>query len=148
MQYLHIPTGKIVEVEHMYSSKWYYADGDSHKDDFPYNFRPYKDYVEVIDMPLLALEPGKGGSVGAAEGNSPKIIHTATGEGLEFNLNQARSKTAIAEGVIGLGKTYGLAVLNNRPEGGYVGWADVAQRNKDLGVNWVEVEKDNPHVTF
>lgn len=147
MQYFHIPSKKMVEVEHQYSHAWYYSEnGGECQKGFPYDFRELNDYVQVYSgssSPQLSPSPGSPGS-------SPRIIEMADGKegGLQFNLNQAKSKTAISEGVVGIGKVQGLALLNNRPESGYKDWADLIEINKDLPVNWEEIQKDNPHVIF
>ena len=145
--YFHVPSQKVVEVEHQYSGVWYYLaeDGKTSKEDFPVNFREIAgDYVQVLDPPVGVLPSA------TTPASSPRLITQVDGKdaGLEFNLNKAQNKTSIAQGVVGIGKVHALTILNNRPPEGYRNWQHLAEINQDLPVNWVEIEKDNPHIVF
>jgi hypothetical protein len=145
MQYFHIPSERMVEVEHQYSGTWYYVapDGTTLLKDLPDHFRELNTYVQVYPGSSSPQLPSASSS---PSGNSqPRPIDEA---GLKFNINQAKSKSAMAEGLIGVGKVQALAILNNRPEGGYKGWEDLIEINRDLPINWENISQDNPHVVF
>jgi DNA uptake protein ComE-like DNA-binding protein len=159
MAYELIADGSKAEIITRYSDMIVIKVGETTKTVSPSQLREVSDSPSASPAPIadtpspISIRRGRRQSTqpiselttGQTESQSEEPSNDESSSGLDLN---AASASEINDGIVGVGRLRSRRLVERRPAEGYRDWAEVADLNVDLQVDWKAIAEDHPHVVF